>query len=328
METGTLLEITDLKTYFFTSRGVLHVLDGLNLSVPRNHILGLLGESGSGKSVTAYSVVRQVEKPGEVVGGKIVFDGVDLLSLSQREMQRIRGRAISMIFQDPRSCLNPVATVGKQLRDVLRVRKGLTGSDLQAAALDMLQRVLLPDAESKMSAYPHELSTGMCQRVMIALALACEPTLLIADEATTGLDVTIQYEIIQLLKELARTMSMTQIIITHDLGIAAEICDSVAVMYAGSIVEAAPTVQLFDHPRHPYSLGLLACRPRMDFTGRPRTIPGSVPDYVSLPSGCRFHPRCTQAKDICSRVAPRLTAAGGHHQVACHFAEAENGQGH
>lgn len=299
----------------------MRVLDELNLSVEKNQILGLLGESGSGKSVTAYSALQLVGKPGKVVGGKAIFDGVDLLSLSETEMQQVRGRQISMIFQDPRSCLNPLRTAGSQLMDVLRVRKGLRGSDLRAAAMDMLKRVALPDGDAKMSAYPHELSTGMCQRVMIALALACEPRLLIADEATTGLDVTIQYQIIELLKQLARTMHMTQIIITHDLGIAAEMCDAIAVMYAGSIVESAPALQLFDHPRHPYTLGLLACRPRLAFTGSLRAIPGSVPDYLSLPSGCRFHPRCTSAKEACSRVAPTLATVADNHLVACHFPE-------
>ncbi len=243
------------------------------------------------------------------------------MSLSETELRQLRGREISMIFQNPRSCLNPLATVGQQLTDVLRVRKGLRGSDLRTAAIDMLKRVALPDSDAKMSAYPHELSTGMCQRVMIALALSCEPRLLIADEATTGLDVTIQYQIMQLLKELAITMNMTQVIITHDFGIAAEICDNIAVMYAGSIVESATTLQLFDHPRHPYTVGLLACRPRLGFTRSLWAIPGSVPNYLSLPSGCRFHPRCTRVKEICSRVTPALTAVGDHHLVACHFRE-------
>jgi oligopeptide/dipeptide ABC transporter ATP-binding protein len=311
--------VKNLRTYFFTSRGVMRVLDGLTLSVPQHSIVGLLGESGSGKSVTAYSVLRLVERPGRVVDGTVAFDGIDLLSLSEKEMQQVRGRDISMIFQNPRSCLNPLIPVRKQLMDVLQVRRGLQGSDLRTAATDMLKRVALPDVLSKMKAYPYELSTGMCQRVMIALALACEPRLLIADEATTGLDVTIQYQIIQLLKELAQRMDVSQMIITHDLGIAAEVCDRVVVMYAGCVVESASTLELFDHPHHPYTSGLMACRPRMGFSGQLTAIPGSVPDYLSLPPGCRFSPRCTKAGEICNRVMPPLTTVAQDHLVACHF---------
>jgi peptide/nickel transport system ATP-binding protein len=322
MEEQPLLEIRGLRTHFFTSAGVLKVLDGLDLVVRRNQILGLLGESGSGKSVTAYSVLGLIHRPGKVVGGSVALDGVELLSSSERALRRVRGRDISMIFQNPRMCLNPLRSVGGQLTDVLSARKKLTEADSRGAAVEMLRKVALPDPKSKMNAYPHQLSTGMCQRVMIALALACEPRLLIADEATTGLDVTIQYQIVQLLKELATETGMSQIIITHDLGIAAEMCQAVVVMYAGRIVESAPVVHLFDHPRHPYTLGLLGCRPRMGYSGVLEPIPGSVPDYVDLPSGCRFHPRCSKAREVCSDVVPELSHVGETHLVACHFPEA------
>ncbi len=317
-----LLAIRGLRTYFYTSRGILRVLDGLDLTVRRNQIMGLLGESGSGKSVTAYSVMRLVRYPGRVVGGQVIFEGTDLLRLTEKEMEQIRGRRISLISQNPRNCLNPLLPVGKQLTDVLHVRKALKGADLRSAAIEMLRRVALPDIERKMAAYPHELSTGMCQRVMIALALACEPQLLVADEATTGLDVTIQYQILQLLRQLSSSLNMTQIIITHDLGVAAEICDAITVMYAGSIVESAPTAELFDHPGHPYTLGLLASKPRLRFTGELKAIPGSVPDFLTPQPACRFQPRCSKAKDVCAQVTPPVVTTSPDHIVVCHFPEA------
>lgn len=312
-----LLSIRDLKTHFFTRRGVIKVLDGLSLDVQRGQIVGLVGETGSGKSVTGFSTLRMVRRPGRVVSGEILLEGRDLLKISDHAMQDVRGREVAMIFQDPRASLNPVMTIGDVLRQVLRYRRNLPASQVNAAAIEMLRKVHIADPEQRLNAYPHQLSGGMCQRVMIALALACQPKLLIADEPTTGLDVTIQQQIVFLLKELRDSTGMSQIVITHDLGLAAELCDAIAVMYAGEIVEFASAQELFAHPRHPYTLALLKARPVFGERKHIAAIPGNVPDFVAPPNGCRFHPRCTYAMDRCREVHPPVVRLSPNQSAAC-----------
>ena len=297
----------------------MSVLEGVNLTVADGEILGIVGESGSGKSVTALSIMRLLRRPGRVTGGRAMFRGVDLLALSPRRMRAIRGDMISMIFQNPRSSLNPVFRVGKVLREVLRVHSGLGGAAADARAMELLHDVGLPDPASVLRRYPHQLSGGMAQRVMIALALASSPDLLLADEPTTALDVTIQYQIITLLSRLRSRHRLAQIVITHNLGVIAELCDRVAVMYAGTIVEEAPAEAIFDEPRHPYTRGLLAARARARSVGTLASIPGQVPDLRRRPSGCPFHTRCAHARDVCTEAVPRLEDAGSRHGVACHL---------
>ena len=315
--TQPLLSIRDLRTHFSTRRGVTKVLDGLSLDVQRGQIVGLVGETGSGKSVTGFSTLRMVRRPGRVVGGEILLEGRDLLKLSEREMEEVRGREVAMIFQDPRAALNPVLTVGEVLRQVLRYRRKLPTNQINDAAIEMLRKVHIADPERRLDAYPHQLSGGMCQRVMIALALACQPKLLIADEPTTGLDVTIQQQIVMLLKELRDSTGMSQIVITHDLGLAAELCDAIAVMYAGEIVEFASAQALFEHPRHPYTLALLKARPVFGERKHIAAIPGNVPDFVAPPSGCRFHPRCTFVMNRCHSVHPPTIKLSDDQVAAC-----------
>lgn len=317
----TLLQLENLQTHFFTRRGVVKVIEGLNLTLKRGQILGLVGESGSGKSVTGFSIMRMVRKPGRVVGGRILFEDRDLLQLSEREMQAIRGRQIAMIFQDPRAALNPTLTVGQLLRQVLRYRRGLSGDEMHDAALELLRLVHISDPARRLNAYPHQLSGGMCQRVVIALALACQPRLLVADEPTTGLDVTIQQQIVQLLRELRDNLGTSQIVITHDLGLAAELCDVIAVMYGGDVVEIAPAAELFSHPRHPYTLALLKARPIFGSRNELYVIQGSVPNFLDPPSGCRFHPRCDYAFDRCAKKKPAKYPVGNDHKAACFLSE-------
>jgi oligopeptide/dipeptide ABC transporter ATP-binding protein len=313
----TLLEIRNLQTHFFTRRGVVKVLDGLSLSVQRGQIIGLVGETGAGKSVTGFSIMDLVRQPGRIVGGEILLNGRDLLKLSEEEMRHVRGTEIAMIFQDPRAGLNPVLTVGQLLEQVLHYRRNMAPAQAHAAAVELLRTVHISDPEQRLKAYAHQLSGGMCQRVMIAMALACQPELLIADEPTTGLDVTIQRQIILLLKELRDRMGTTQIIITHDLGLAAELCDAIAVMYAGDIVELAPVEELFNRPRHPYTIGLMRSRPLF---GDRRTIPaieGSVADFTNPPEGCPFHPRCDFAFGRCSEHKPPSFQIDLQHTSQC-----------
>ena len=314
-----LLRIDNLHTYFFTPQGVAKVLAGLNFSVPQRQVTGLVGESGSGKTVTALAVIRLLKPPGKIVAGTIAFKGRDLVKLSEREMRRVRGKEISMIFQNPRGSLNPVFTVRDVLRTVFETHRGLKGHAVEAASLEILDQVGLPDPRAILRRYPHELSGGMCQRIMIALALACSPALLIADEPTTALDVTIQLQIIGLLAGLRDRLGLTQILITHNLGVVAELCDRVAVMYAGKIVEEADVTTIFAAPRHPYTIGLNRARPRVSVAGELVSIPGTVPDLRHPPKGCRFHPRCPFAQEICREIEPTLDTIGEGHRVACHF---------
>ena len=312
------LRINDLRVEFRFPRYSVEVLAGIDLSVGSGEIVGIVGESGSGKSVTALSIVGLLQRPGFVTGGRIDFAGTDLLEVGADEMRAIRGNRISMIFQNPRASLNPVFSVGKVLREVLRVHSGLRGGAATARAVELLADVGLFDPNAVLRRYPHQLSGGMAQRVMIALALASSPQLLLADEPTTALDVTIQYQIIQLLSRLRQERNLAQIVITHNLGVIAELCDRVAVMYAGTILEEAPVERIFDAPRHPYTQGLLAARARTEATGRLESIPGQVPDMRNRPPGCPFSPRCPYAGDVCRTANPAMEAVEPRHRVACH----------
>ena len=317
-----LLSIQGLKTYFFTEDGVLTAVDGVDLNVRKGEIFGLVGESGCCKSVTSMSIMQLVDPPGEIVHGRIEFQGRDLLSEAKDEMTSIRGSQISMIFQQPKSSLNPVFTVGDQIVEVFDIHEGLDEDQAWDKAVKLLRTVGIPDAESKAKAYPHELSGGQAQRVMIAMALALEPQLLIADEPTTALDVTIQAQILDLVGNLSAKLQTSVILITHDLGVIAEMAERVAVMYAGQIVEQAETDELFDEPLHPYSQGLIASIPVLgDPKGRLESIPGNVPNLINMPDACRFADRCQARIDkelsICNEKQPDLIRVEGDHKVRC-----------
>jgi oligopeptide/dipeptide ABC transporter ATP-binding protein len=314
-----LLRIENLQTHFNTPSGVVKVLDGISLSANKGMVTGVVGESGCGKSVTVLSVIRLVKPPGQVVGGTVEFKGRDLTGLSEREMRHVRGKEISMIFQNPRGSLNPVFSVGDVLGTVFRTHRGMKGKEAQHASLEILDQVGLPNPRAVLRRYPHELSGGMCQRVMIALALACAPDLLIADEPTTALDVTIQLQIIGLLRNLRDEFGLTQILITHNLGVIAELCDRVVVMYAGKVVEEADVTTIFAAPRHPYTVGLNKARPHAHMEEDLVSIPGTVPDLRNPPKGCRYNPRCPLSQDICRELEPPLEEIGPGHRVACHF---------
>jgi peptide/nickel transport system ATP-binding protein len=323
-----LLAIEDLQTHFFTRDGVVRAVDGVSYAVEAGETLAVVGESGCGKSVTALSILRLVPSPpGRIVGGAIRFEGVDLLQIGEGEMRRIRGNQISMIFQEPMTSLNPVLTVSRQITETLILHQGLTARAAAARAIEMLRLVRIPEPERRARQYPHELSGGMRQRVMIAMALACHPKLLIADEPTTALDVTIQAQILDLMRELKSEIGAAIILITHDLGVVAEMAQRVVVMYAGRKVEEAPVGDLFRRPQHPYTLGLLASVPRLGATlGRaepPRLaeIPGTVPSLRDPIVGCAFAPRCAYATERCSREAPPLEAKTAAHLAACFESE-------
>jgi len=353
-----ILEVHGLKTYFYTEDGVVQAVDGVSLTVKRGEILGLVGESGCGKSVTSFSIMRLVGIPGKIVAGEILFEGQDLLRLAEADMMRIRGNRISMIFQQPTSCLNPVFKVGDQISEVLQIHQQLGKEAGRARSIDLLKLVGIPEAAKRMDSYPHEMSGGMAQRIMIAMALACTPELLIADEPTTALDVTIvpngplpktichnrywrlltpttrcsgwgqktqtaiQAQILDLLRNLQAHTNTSIILITHDLGIVAEVCERVAVMYAGRIVEEAGVQALFSEPLHPYTLGLIGSVPVLGQTKhRLDVIPGTVPNLIGLPPGCKFAPRCRarveQCLEMCTRSEPELRLAAPGHPVRC-----------
>ncbi len=320
-----LLEIRDLRTYFTSHDSVAKAVDGVSYTVGKKRTLGIVGESGSGKSVTSLSVMRLVQKPaGKIVSGEIVFKGKDLVKLSEREMRKIRGNQISMIFQEPMTSLNPVFTVGDQIGEVFRIHQGMSKRESIKEAIRMLEMVKIPAAADRVHDYPHQMSGGMRQRVMIAMALACNPDLLIADEPTTALDVTVQAQILDLMKDLKETYGSSVLMITHDLGVIAEISDEVAVMYAGQVVEYAATDSLFETPMHPYTMGLLESRPRMeDIVQKKRLQPilGFVPNPTRHPSGCRFHPRCPFATPECTNEMPEPREIKEGHLVRCHWAE-------
>ena len=326
-----LLEVKGLKTYFYTEDGVVRAVDGVNFEVYPGEVLGLVGESGCGKSVTSLSIMRLISKPGKIDEGQILLDGEDLLKLPEDEMIKVRGNRISMIFQQPQTALNPVFKVGDQLAEVLDVHQDLGKEAGWKRAVALLKMVGVPDPERRAEAYPHELSGGMAQRVMIAMALACVPELLIADEPTTALDVTIQAQILDLMRDLRREMGTSVILITHDLGVVAEMAERVAVMYAGEIVEQTDVNTLFDQPLHPYTQGLIGSIPILgEIKERLDVIPGSVPNLVNLPPGCRFAPRC-QARfkyncSICAEVKPELEEVKPGHFVRCWLYQ--NAEGH
>jgi peptide/nickel transport system ATP-binding protein/oligopeptide transport system ATP-binding protein len=315
-----LLDIQDLKTYFFTEDGVVQAVDGVSFDIEPGQKVGLVGESGCGKSVTALSIMRLVpDPPGRIVEGKVLFQGRNLLDLNKEEMRRIRGASISMIFQDPMTSLNPVFTVGSQIDEAIQLHQGLEPVEAREKTIEMLNLVRIPNPDGVVEEYPHELSGGMRQRCMIAMALSCRPKLLIADEPTTALDVTIEAQILDLMDDLNDRLNTALLLITHDMGVIAEMCEKVAVMYAGTIVEMADVRTLFNDPQHPYTIGLLSSIPSIDI-GREdlKIIPGAVPDLINPPSGCRFHPRCAFAKGICKRERPELVQVGNGHYVACH----------
>ena len=329
--TKPLLEVKGLKTYFYTEDGIVRAVDGVSFEVYPGEVLGLVGESGCGKSVTSLSIMRLISKPGKIDEGEILLDGENLLELPEEEMIKVRGNRISMIFQQPQTALNPVFKVGEQLAEVLDVHQDLGKEAGRKRAVALLKMVGVPDPERRAEAYPHELSGGMAQRVMIAMALACVPELLIADEPTTALDVTIQAQILDLMRDLRREMGTSVILITHDLGVVAEMAERVAVMYAGEIVEQTDVNSLFDQPLHPYTQGLIGSIPILgEIKERLDVIPGSVPNLINLPSGCRFAPRC-QARfkyncTICAEVKPELEEVKPGHFVRCWLYK--NAEGH
>jgi oligopeptide/dipeptide ABC transporter ATP-binding protein len=317
-----ILRVEGLYTSFRTRDGIVKAVDGIDFHVDAGEILGLVGESGCGKSVTSMSIMRLVAKPGRIDAGRITFDGRDLLTLSDREMRKIRGDRISMIFQQPQGSLNPVWNVGRQIGEVLEIHRNMKSRVARARALELLRMVGIPDPERRLTAYPHEMSGGMAQRVMIAMALACEPEVLIADEPTTALDVTIQAQILDLIRALRAQTGTAIILITHDLGVVAEMCDRVAVMYAGEIVEQTDVVSLFRDPLHPYTRGLIGSIPVVGAVkDELAVIPGNVPNLIDLPKGCRFAPRCaarvTEDVRLAGDVHPSLLPVGSGHEVRC-----------
>ncbi|KMK74452.1 ABC transporter ATP-binding protein [Alkalihalobacillus pseudalcaliphilus] len=314
----TILDVRQLQTSFYMSDLEVKAVDGVSFKVPKGKTLGIVGESGSGKSITSLSILRLLQNPGKVKGGEIIFNGENLLDKSEAQMRKIRGNEISMIFQEPMTSLNPVYTVGQQIGESFQIHEKLNKKEAKKRSIDMLKLVGIPSPEKRVDQYPFELSGGMRQRVMIAMALACNPQLLIADEPTTALDVTIQAQILELMKDLQERLGMSIIMITHDLGVVAETCDYVAVMYCGKVVEYASVKDLFNNPRHPYTVGLLNSLPKHDedVEGDLEIIPGSVPSPAEMPTGCRFAPRCAFASDICKEL-PDLEEDENGNQIRC-----------
>jgi len=319
-----LLEVRDLKTYFYTSRGVVKAVDGVSFDVRAGETVALVGESGCGKTMSALSIMRLVPKPqGSIVGGEVCFQGKDLLALDEEEMRRTRGAEIAMIFQEPMTSLNPVLTIERQLTEALEAHITISKEEARARASELLRLVGMPDPERRLSDYPHQLSGGMRQRVMIAIALSCKPKLILADEPTTALDVTIQAQILELMRDLSRRFGVALLIITHNLGVVARYADRVNVMYAGKIFESASARDIYQNPRHPYTLGLLRSVPRLDQPRKAKLDPfeGHPPDLCNLPPGCSFLPRCKFAVERCAREVPFLREVGEEHRSACWVAE-------
>ena len=325
MNDDVLLDLRNLQTYFFTSDGLAKAVDGVSYQLHRGETLGVVGESGCGKSVSALSVLRLVpDPPGRIVGGEIMFEGTNLLKLSRAEMRRIRGNEIAMIFQEPMTSLNPVFTIGNQISEAIILHQGLSKRAALAKSIDMLKKVGIPSPERRVHEYPHQLSGGMRQRAMIAMALSCNPKLLIADEPTTALDVTIQAQILDLMFSLKEEIGMAIMLITHNLGVVAETARRVVVMYSGKVVEEGPVLEIFKQPQHPYTQGLLRSLPRLEEKAagkkvRLQEIVGIVPSPYNLPSGCKFHPRCPKAQAICRETEPSLEQLPGRHFSACFF---------
>lgn len=318
---GTLLDVRNLRTQFFTQDGVVRAVNGMSYTLDEGETLGIVGESGSGKSVGVMSLIRLIPTPpGKIVGGEVLFEGRDLLKANDGEIRSIRGNKISMIFQDPMTSLNPVLTIGRQISEALELHLGMDKHQARARTVELLDLVGIPSAADRIDDYPHQFSGGMRQRAMIAMGLSCNPQLLIADEPTTALDVTIQAQIVDLVKRLREEIGMAIIWITHDLGVVAGLADRVIVMYAGMIVEEAPVIELYGNPRHPYTLGLLGSLPRLD-EERPeqlKSIEGLPPDLINYPKGCPFYARCTYRLDKCLEAAPPLESVGVGHRAACY----------
>ena len=319
------LNVADLQVAFFTYYGVVRAVNHISFTIERDQTLGIVGESGSGKSVTATSVMGLIQEPGAIVGGSVSLIGEDLFSLSKAQWERVRGSKISMCFQNPMRALNPVLRVGEQITRVYLRHTQDTRRNARSHATALLNSVNIPDPERVMTRYPHQLSGGMCQRVMIVMAIACDPVLLILDEPTTGLDVTIQKQLIHVLLDLRERSNASQWLITHDLGVVANMCDQVAVMYAGRIMEEGNVFQVFEEPAHPYTRALLESIPQVEERNTVASIPGSVPDALSLPNGCPFHPRCTQCMSICKTELPTLSSLSETHKIACHLHSSPRG---
>ncbi len=317
---ANLLEVKDLTTHFFTQDGVVKAVDGISYTLAEGEVLGVVGESGCGKSVHALSIMRLVANPpGRIVGGEILFEGENLLNMDDSEMRHIRGNRIAMVFQEPMTSLNPVLTIGRQLTETLELHQKMARQEARTRAAELLQTVGIPDSESRLSDYPHQFSGGMRQRVMIAMALSCNPRLIIADEPTTALDVTIQAQILELMRDLAEEFGTAMVIITHNLGVVARYAHRVVVMYAGKIVETGTAHDIYGNPRHPYTMALLNSVPRLDATERVRldAIEGLPPDLVDLPQGCSFAPRCKYAYERCTQETPVLVETDTNHTSAC-----------
>ena len=320
VERKPLLEVKNLKTWFYTPDGIVKAVNGVSFTLNEGEALGLVGESGCGKSVSAMSLMRLIPTPpGRIVEGEVIFDGRDLIKLNDEGIRRIRGNDIAMIFQDPMTSLNPVLTIGRQIGEALELHKGMNGDQARKRTIELLELVGIPSAKSRHDDYPHQFSGGMRQRVMIAMALSCDPKLLIADEPTTALDVTIQAQILDLIMQLRKELGMAVIMITHDLGVVAGVADKINIMYAGYIVESAPAEDLFSKPRHPYTLGLLRSIPRIDEPRKEKLIPieGLPPDLIDAPVGCPFVPRCTYKVDRCVEENPSLEPVEPGHSIAC-----------
>ncbi len=320
---SNLLEVKDLRTYFYTDDGIVKAVDGVDFEVKVGETIGIVGESGCGKSITAMSILRLIQcPPGKIVSGEILFNGEDLIKVTEKRIREIRGNSISMIFQEPMTSLNPVFTAGYQIEEILKLHQNLSDDEARDKAVEMIRMVGIPNPERIANEYPHQLSGGMRQRIMIAMALACRPKMLIADEPTTALDVTIQAQILDLMNELKNKLNTSIMLITHDLGVIAEMADHVIVMYSGKVVEDAPTIELFENPKHPYTIGLMSSIPSLAKEGqRLETIPGVVPNPLYLPKGCYFHPRCKYATRKCRETQPELVEVAPGHKSACLRAE-------
>ena len=323
MNTKKLLQVEDLKTWFYVTDGIIKAVDGVSFDVNKGEVLGLVGESGCGKSVTSRSIMRLVpDPPGKIVGGKVFFEGVDLLCITEEEMRKYRGSKIAMSFQDPMTYLNPVFKVGDQISEALMIHQGIEKKDALDKSIELMEMVQIQDPSQRAQDYPHQLSGGMRQRILLAMGISCNPQLLIADEPTTALDVIVQAEVLDLLEDLKKRLNLSLILITHDMGVVAQLADKIAIMYAGRIMEQSDVETIFHKPKNPYTVGLIESLPNIDERqDRLVSIAGDVPDLIDPPSGCRFHPRCPYAKPICSKEIPVLRKIREGHIVACHRAD-------